>query len=135
MNLLLPWGYHYHHNQCILVVFDNIMSIMLLTVLLILKLAPRFIIPWELAKVCWRYHGSRKALNNVLDNFDCKKEFLKFSCIIKLFNRTFSSIFMSFVSKKLIIIHDRHPRWVTQKNRKLLKGKSRNFELQQELSW
>ena len=44
---------------------------------------------------------------------------------MKLFNETLSNRFMKLVPNKLITVDDRDPPWLTEKIKRLLKGKSK----------
>ena len=80
----------------------------------------------------WDYsNANHEAINNAIDGFDWEKAFsnVNVHAQVKLFNETLSNIFMNFVPNKLITVDGRDPPWVTEKIKKVLKGKSKLYKL------
>ena len=76
-------------------------------------------------------NANHEAINNAIDGFDWEKAFsnVNVHAQVKLFNETLSNIFMNFVPNKLITVDGRDPPWVTEKIKKVLKGKSKLYKL------
>ena len=76
-------------------------------------------------------NANHEAINNVIGCFDWGKAFsnVNVHTQVKLFNETLFNIFMNFVPNKLITVDERDPPRVTERKKKLLKGKSKLYKL------